>query len=309
MKKILFLALTFICTAQMVKAQDKIYRNNGKVVLAKIVEVGASEIKYKEYNNPDGPIYVLETDRVKKIVYENGKVETFEDNLKDMERYEGQKRQAVKMNFLSPLYGYFEAGYEKITGFGRSYEFSLGIIGAGKSDIINYSFYNGGGSVLGEVRKKQFGFFATGGYKFGKLPDFLIFGKSRASHLMQGTYIKPLIYLGHYKENILVQKGSNSNPFEVGKQNVTFGALQIELGRQWIFGDKMLLDIYQGIGYGIDNKKDNYQPYGYGSSTYFQETAAYNYGNFRLGKSPSLSYTIGLRIGLLVKNKTEEKAK
>ena len=136
MKKVFILALLFTCSSQLLKAQDKIYRNNGKVVLAKVIEVGASEIKYKEYNNPDGPIYVLETDRVKKIVYENGKVETFEDNLKDMERYAGQKRQAIKMNFLSPLYGYFEAGYEKTTAFGRSYEFSLGIIGAGKSDII-----------------------------------------------------------------------------------------------------------------------------------------------------------------------------
>jgi hypothetical protein len=308
MKKLLFLTLLFFGSLQLLKAQDKIYRNNGKVVLVKIVEVGASEIKYKEYQNPDGPVYVLETDRVKKIIYENGKIETF-DNLKDMERYDGQKRQAIKANFLSPLYGYLEVGYEKTTGFGKSYEFSLGIIGAGKSDIINYTYYNGTGSQLNEVRKKQFGFFATGGYKFGKLPDFILFGKSRASHLMQGTYIKPLIYIGHYKENILIQKGSNNNPFEVGKQNVTFGALQIELGRQWVFGDKILLDIYEGLGYGIDNKKDNYQPYGYGTSAYFQETAAFNYGNFRLGKSPSLSFTIGLRVGLLLKNKTKDAPK
>jgi hypothetical protein len=306
MKKVLLLALLFTCSSQLLKAQDKIYRNNGKVVLAKVIEVGASEIKYKEYNNPDGPIYVLETDRVKKIVYENGKVETFEDNLKDMERYEGQKRQAIKMNFLSPLYGYFEASFEKITAFGKSYEFSLGIIGAGKSGILNYGF--NGTNQLGDVKRGQAGIFVTGGYKFGKLPDFLIFGKSRASHLMQGTYIKPSIYLGHYKENILVQKGSNSNPFEVGKQNVTFGAVQIELGRQWVFGDKMLLDIYQGLGYGIDNKKDSYQPFGYNNTLYYQEVAANNYSNIRLGKSPGLSYTIGVRIGLLLNNKTKDKS-
>ncbi|MGF2412426.1 hypothetical protein [Ferruginibacter sp.] len=300
MKKVLFLITVIICSSQIIKAQDKIYRNNGKVVEAKVLEVGASEVKYKEFNNPDGPIYVLETDRIKKIVYENGKVETFSDNYKDPERYAGQKSKALKINFLSPLYGYFEASYEKSTSLGKGYEFSLGIIGAGKSGIIDYNYYGTGNQVT-EVKKGQFGFFATAGYKFGKLPDFLIFGKSRASHLMQGTYIKPLIYLGHYKENILVQKGS-TDPFVVGKQNVTFGALQIELGRQWVFGDKITLDIYEGLGYAIDNKKDNYQPYNYTSNTsYLQETTAFNYGNVRLGKSPALSFTFGVKIGMLLK--------
>ncbi len=304
MKKILFLTLLIFSCTQLLNAQDKIYRQNGKVVLAKIVEIGSSEIKYKEFTNPDGPVYVLETDRIKKIVFENGTTQTFEDNLKDMERYTDQKKKALKINFLSPLYGYTEFGFEKITGFGKSYEFSLGIIGAGKSNIINYSYYNNGtGTQINDVRRKPFGLFATAGYKFGKLPDFLIFGKSRASHIMQGTYIKPLIYAGHYKENILLQKGSNSNPFEVGKQNVTFGALQIEVGRQWVFGNKMILDIYEGLGYGFDNKEDNYQPFGYGTNNgyNFNETTAYNYANTRLGKSPGLSFTIGVRIGLLVK--------
>jgi hypothetical protein len=217
-----------------------------------------------------------------------------------MERYAGQRNKALKVNFLSPLYGYFEASYERSTGFGKGYELSLGIIGAGKSDILNYG-YSYVGSQLGEVKKGQFGFFATAGYKFGKLPDFLIFGKSRASHIMQGTYIKPLVYLGHYKENILVQKRS-ADPFVVGKQNVTFGALQIELGRQWVFGEKITLDIYEGLGYAVDNKKDNYQPFDYGNNPYyFQETTAFNYGNIRLGKSPGLSFTFGVKVGMLLK--------
>ena len=122
-------------------------------------------------------------------------------------------------------------------------------------------------------------------------------------HAVRNKYfVCQCIYAGHYKENIVVQKGSSNNPFEKAKQNVTFGALQIEVGRQWVFGDKFILDIYEGLGYAVDNKEENYQPYGYNTNnTYYQETAAYNYGNFRLGKSPSLSFTIGLRIGLLVK--------
>ncbi len=293
MKKILLLVL-LISSFQLVNAQDKIYRYNGKIILAKVLEVGAAEVKYKDFANLEGPIYVLETDRIIKIVYENGKVETFKDNLKDPERYAGQKGKAWKVNFFSPLYGYFEAGYEKSLGYGKAYEVTLGIIGAGKSQRLDYYF-----GQAGSVKRGQFGLFATGGYKFGKLPDFVIFGRSKGSHLMQGTYLKPVLYLGHYKENIIAQKANNL--YEVGKQNVTFGALQLELGRQWILGDKLVLDIYGGLGYGFDNKKDSYQYLSSSSYGYYEDLAANNYANLRAGKSPSVSLTGGLRLGLLAK--------
>jgi hypothetical protein len=293
MKKVFFLTLLLVCLVQLIKAQDKIYRNNGKIIEAKVIEVGASEVKYREYSNPDGPIYVLETDRVKKIVYENGKVETFADNFKDPERYAGQRNKALKINFFSPLYGYFEAGYEKSLGYGKGYELSFGIIGAGKSSRLDY-FYG----QLADVKRKQFGFFASGGYKFGKLPDFIIFGKSRGSHIMQGTYAKPIAYFGHYKENIIFEKANSL--YEVGTQNVTFGAFQIEIGRQWVLGEKLLLDIYEGFGYGFDNKKDSYQYYNT-SPNYYDNETAFNYANTRLGKSPGFSFSFGLKLGLLLK--------
>jgi hypothetical protein len=287
----------FICTisvfffVQAVQSQDKIYRNNGKVVEAKIIEVSSSEVKYREYSNPDGPIYVLETDRIKKIVFENGKEQRFQDNYKDTERYAGQASKAIKLNFLSPLYGYTEIGFEKSTGVGKGFEVSLGIIGAGKSGTIGY--FN---SQFQEVKRSPFGFFVSGGYKFGKLPDFILFGKSRASHLMQGTYIKPMIYLGHYKENQMQEK--SGNVFEVGEQQVTFGALQIELGRQWVLGDHFLIDIYEGIGYGFDNKKSSVKYLN--NNYYYEDAAAFNYVNARAGNSPGLSVTFGIKLGWLI---------
>ena len=75
MRKILILSTSLFFLSLAGKSQDKIYRNNGKIVEAKIIEIGSSEIKYREFSNPDGPIYVLESDRIKKIVisskYEN----------------------------------------------------------------------------------------------------------------------------------------------------------------------------------------------------------------------------------------------
>jgi hypothetical protein len=287
------LCILFSITAS---AQDKIYRHNGKVVEAKVIEIGASEIKYREFNNPDGPIYILETDRIKKIVYENGKEDRFKDNIKDPERYSDQADKAIKINFFSPLYGYFEVAYEKSLGFGRSYEFSLGIIGAGKSSVLEYS-----DGTLDEVKRDPFGFFISAGYKFGKLPDFIIFGKTRASHLMQGTYVRPAIYAGHYKENKIIYKADYT--YEVGKQNVTFGAVQLEFGKQWVLGDKVTLDFYWGLGYGFDNKKSSYEDYlpGY----YWEETEAFNYANARIGKTPGLSGTFGVRLGMLLGKKVK----
>lgn len=289
-KKIQLFAIFVFLLAQFANSQDKIYRNNGKVVEAKIIEIGSSEIKYREFNNPDGPVYVLETDRIKKIIFQNGTVQKFEDNLKDPERYTGQRNKVLKLNFLSPLYGYTEIGFEKSTGVGKGFEVSLGIIGAGKTGILVYD-----NNQLGEVKRSPFGVFVSGGYKFGKLPDFILFGKSRMSHLMQGTYIKPIIYLGKYKENRILYKG---NQYEVGKQNVSFGAIQIEVGRQWILGERFALDFFEGLGYGFDNKKDNEDAY---NSYYFEDAAAFNYANARLGKSPGLSFTFGIKVGMLLK--------
>jgi hypothetical protein len=294
MKKIKLVIACLFCSASFLFAQDKIYRQNGKIVEAKIIEVGSGEVKYKEFNNPDGPIYVLETDRIKKIVYENGKEEKFIDNLKDPERYAGQLKNAIKINFFSPLYGYTEIGFERSTGVGKGFEFSVGFIGLGKSERLDW-YYN---NQLGSTRRSQGGAFISGGYKFGKLPNFVLFGKTKMSHIMQGTYAKPILYIGHYKENQIEDKGNST--YEVGKQQVTFGALQIEIGKQWVFGDKVILDFYYGLGYGIDNKKDSFQDT-YSGYNYYENTSAFNYANARVGKSPGLSASFGLKLGLLIK--------
>jgi hypothetical protein len=269
-------------------AQDKIYRKNGEVLKVKVLEVSSSEIKYKIFGDNDGPVYVLEKDRIKKIEYENGRVEKPTVNLKDPEQYADQLNKALKINFLSPLLGFTQISYEKSTGVGKSYELSFAVIGAGKNRLLDFYDYN---SIRSE-RKNQFGLAIGAGYKFSKLPDFL-FGRTRFTHLMQGAYAKPVVYLGNYSENRVAYK--NNNQYVVERQNVTFGALEVELGKQWVFGDKFLIDIYTGLGWGADNKKSD------GDIFFDNDTEAYNYLNQRLGKSPGLSLNAGLKLGLLIK--------
>lgn len=287
MKKSILLAACLIAGIASVQAQDKIHRNNGKVVNAKIIEVGASEVKYKNYDNQDGPVYVLETDRIQKIQFENGSVQKFENTMMDMERYDGQLTKAVKFKFLSPLFGYIEVGYEQLLKPGRSVEFSLGIIGAGKyqSDIG----YDINGNSLGSPN--LMGAFVSGGYKFTKLPSYMIFGKTKMGHLMQGSYLRPNFSIGFYGENVYNQFAN------VQRNNTIFAGLNLELGKQWVFGDVFLLDIYAGLGYGFDNKFKKNRPDYY---TGFDEDVARNFAFYRLGKSPNLTTTVGVKVGILV---------
>lgn len=296
MKKSIQLLILFCCFAFAASAQDKIIKHSGEVIKCKIVEVGSTEIKYIPSDNPTGPVYTIDKDKVARIEFDNGKKEKINStsgDWRDPELYNGQLKKAIKLNFLSPLYGYSEFTFERTTKVGSGYEVSLGIIGAGKSNLMDYSYYNSTTGQYVTEKKNQFGVFASYGYKFNKLPNFL-FGKTKMSHLMQGTYAKPIVYVGNYSENVMAYKGSNQYVKE--RRNTTFGALQVELGKQWVYGEKFLLDIYYGFGYGFDNKKDEN-----GYMTYDDDIAAFNYANSRIGKSPGLSFTFGLRAGLLIK--------
>lgn len=289
MKKIILFALVILAIGPVVNAQDKIHRKNGKVVQAKILEVGSSEIKYRIYKDDNGPVYILETDKINRIEFESGKVEKFTIDYKDPELYAEQLNKAIKINFLAPLSGFTQISYEKNTGVGKGYEVGLAIIGAGKTETVEYWVNN-----QPVKNKNQFGFAVSFGYKFNKLPDFL-FGRTRLTHLMQGTYFKPVLYVGNYSENKVFYKASN-NTYAIERANTTFGALQIELGKQWVFGDKFLLDIYGGIGYGADNDKGDFY---YGDDG--PSNSAYNYINVRGGQSPGFSLTGGIKVGLLIK--------
>lgn len=280
--------LTILLTfANCLYSQDKIFRKNGQVIKARVTEIGTSEVKYKQYDNPDGPLYVIEQDKIARVVFENGKVESFTPDLHDPEQYEGQLHKAIKVDFLGPLLGYSQITFENSTGVGKSYELTLGIIGAGKSQRIEW--YD---NTLRSSRRNQFGIALAGGYKFSKLPDFL-FGRTRFTHIMQGAYAKPVLYVGNYGENRVVYKTNSETLLE--RRHVTFGALQIELGKQWIFGEKFAMDFYWGFGYGFDNKKSD--------DSYFidNDASAYNYINARAGRSPGLSFTFGLKVGGLFK--------
>lgn len=57
-----------------VRAHDIIVTTDARKIEAKITEVSKSEIRYKELDNPDGPMFVIATDEISSVIYSNGKV-------------------------------------------------------------------------------------------------------------------------------------------------------------------------------------------------------------------------------------------
>jgi len=198
--------------------------------------------------------------------------------------------QNLKLDIFGPFRGYSQITYEKMLAPRKSYELTLGVIGLGRNQAFPYS-----DTVIqsNQTHRNQFGFFLAAGYKFGKLP-LLEVGIKKPSHVMQGAYAKPILYIGTYSENRIERLSPNK--YSLARPATTFAALQIEVGKQWVVKEKALIDFYLGFGYCIDNK-------GYYSTSYWNltTTSAFNYCNDRVGKSPGISFTFGIKTGLLIK--------
>lgn len=74
-KSLLLMALMLL--SMLLSAQDIIITNDSQKIEAKITEVSKSEIRYKEYDNLDGPTFVLSTKDIDTIIYSSGKVKLF----------------------------------------------------------------------------------------------------------------------------------------------------------------------------------------------------------------------------------------
>ena len=76
MKNLLFFIL-FICSSNIIKAQDTLSTRYGENILVKVIEVGTSEVKYKKLDNLNGPVFSMLKSDLLIIKYENGTKENF----------------------------------------------------------------------------------------------------------------------------------------------------------------------------------------------------------------------------------------
>lgn len=286
-----FLFLLGLSGSLLSYSQDRIHKKDGHIIAAKVTEVGVDEIKYLLEDDPAGPIYVIEKIQLIKIVFANGRVETYHQKLRDASLYEDQQKSAIKLNFLSPLFGHTWLTYEKSIAPGRSIDLSLSIIGLGKNISFDDYYYDPVTGLSQTYRRGAAGAAIGFGYKFIKTPDFLN-RDIRYAHILQGSYFKPVAYFGTYGENVIITK---NNTIEKDRRTILYGSLMMEFGKQWIVADKMVLDMFFGVGYGFDNINDANS-----YNSYSDEYSAFHYTNVKIGKAPALALNTGFRLGLLI---------
>ncbi|HNS17753.1 MAG TPA: hypothetical protein PKH94_01390 [Bacteroidales bacterium] len=142
----------FIAIATAASAQDILYKTDGSKEEVKILQVGNREIQYKKFDNPDGPVYVINKENTVMITYEDGDYDLFSrsDNLKNYDNQELATDFALNVfayHLFDLIFGDFALSYERLLPSG-----TLGIkipvaFGFDEYDDWNFNniFYSGVG--------------------------------------------------------------------------------------------------------------------------------------------------------------------
>lgn len=246
-------------------AQDNIIKKTGAVINCKVTEIAADEVKYFYIDNPK-LIFGIDKVLVEKIEFSTGEVIVMENNtFGNPEYYAGQHKQALKINFTSPLMGSTELVYEKSVKPGKSWETALGIIGLGFDSQENNP-------------RGVFGKFA---FKFMKDPDFYL-QRMHYAHILKGGYIAPEIGLRYmtFDSNEYWYNGNTYYETSDRKENFAL-AITLKFGKQWVLDDSFLVDIFGGIGYGFGG--DDYETLNYGFIVGNDEVPVAFTGGIRIG--------------------------
>jgi len=117
MKKInyfIFVAITIFVVGNA-SAQDKIFLKTGNTIEAKILEINQKDVKYKKFNNLEGPIYTKDKMEIYRVVYENGQSEIFNNEQKGAS--EKHTNNLFKKNRFEGSFGFVHYGVNSIREF------------------------------------------------------------------------------------------------------------------------------------------------------------------------------------------------
>jgi len=95
------IAMLFLCVClglTNVLAQDIITMKNGEDIKAFVQEIGDVDVKYKKFDNPNGPNYTLKKAEILMIRYENGIKDIFSEEEKPVEKQEISKSESANVN-------------------------------------------------------------------------------------------------------------------------------------------------------------------------------------------------------------------
>jgi hypothetical protein len=80
MRLLVFILFITFLSAKSAFSQDVLYTTAGSKLLAKVTEINLKDIKYKDFNNVEGPTYVISKSDIVLIQYSNGVTEVINSN-------------------------------------------------------------------------------------------------------------------------------------------------------------------------------------------------------------------------------------
>lgn len=80
MKKTLLFSFA-VMFASYINAQDQLFKKDNSKLLVSILEINPTEIKYKMFDNPNGPVYTERISNVSMIIYQDGRHEVIGANI------------------------------------------------------------------------------------------------------------------------------------------------------------------------------------------------------------------------------------
>ncbi len=252
-------------------------KNNYTRILAKVLEINQRDVKYKKFDNPDGPLYIIDRKDVSRIIYSNGTVDTISgkqviiipDKVKSDPRVKDFGQNYFSFVVSELLFGFASVGYErnlKSGKFGIKVPLSVGFKDFQVKDSAQYSYYNDGWESSGYYN--QYKIFSTG-------LDFYYYTGG------QGTlryFIGPCIEFGQFYYKYYEPTYTPPNNYKLKKEIGSYGAILIKNGM--LFQPTKSFNVSLTIGAGFYQQKTKYNDSGnnYNPSYFIEESLAVEFG-------------------------------
>lgn len=134
--------------ASLMFAQDIIITTDSRKIEAKILEVSKMEIKYKEYNDLEGPTFILPTTDINSIIYSSGKIEAY-NQIKNNPQPLVNTNTNTTTSYVIKRDNLYYLGDKKMTEFEYSEYIQLNCIEAWESYNKGWNLWIAGWACLG----------------------------------------------------------------------------------------------------------------------------------------------------------------
>jgi len=258
----------FIFSIMTINAQDIITKKDGVKLKVIIKKVTKNNIKYVNFDDPNGVQFTIDKVLIKEVIFAYGKDLDISNPEKNTLYFSEDRINNIMLNFSAITGNTLAVAYERALRPGQSLMGEFKIYGLGSKPYSEES-RNGFGIDLHYRLKTQ--------SLFNK-------DKYRPKHILHGTYFAPMIGFssGTINTKILFSNSSESIDHSIFH-------LGIQYGKQWIIQRSISVDTSFGFHYfiGSTSSKNDYEPVRLGNM---------------MGNNNKL-FSINLRVGFLTGKK------